>query len=88
MVERVVQVINRAGIHARPAALIVGMTKDFKSSVYFEQGTNRINAKSILGIITLGAVYKSEIKITADGEDENEAVENLSRLFSSKFEEE
>jgi phosphocarrier protein len=88
MVEKVVQVTNRAGIHARPASVIVGLTKDFKSSVYLEQGTNRINAKSILGIITLGAAYKSEIKIIAEGEDENEAVENLSRLFSSKFEEE
>ncbi|MDR0662889.1 MAG: HPr family phosphocarrier protein [Spirochaetaceae bacterium] len=88
MVEKVVQVVNRAGIHARPAALIVEMTKDFKSSVYFEQGTNRINAKSILGIMTLGAVYKSDIKITAEGEDENDAVEKLSRLFSSKFEDE
>jgi phosphocarrier protein len=88
MVERVVQVTNRAGIHARPASLIVGLTKDFKSSVYFEQGTNRINAKSILGIITLGAVYKSDIKITAEGEDEDDAVESLSRLFLSKFEEE
>ena len=88
MVEKVVQVINRAGIHARPAALIVGMTKDFISSVYFEQGTNRINAKFILGIMTLGALYKSDIKIIAEGEDENEAVEKLSRLFSSKYEDE
>jgi phosphocarrier protein len=88
MVEKFVQVVNRAGIHARPASLIVGMTKDFKSSVYFEQGTNRINAKSILGIITLGAVYKSDIKIIAEGEDEKEAVEKLAHLFYSKFEEE
>ena len=87
MIERVVKVINRAGIHARPASMLVGMTKDFKSSIHFEQGQNRINAKSILGIITLGAVYNSEIKIIAEGEDEQEAVERLLRLFESKFEE-
>jgi len=88
MIERTIKVINRAGIHARPSSLIVEKTKDFKSSVYFEQGDNRIDAKSILGIITLGAVYNSEIKIIADGEDETEAVERLARLFASKFEEE
>ncbi|MDR3357096.1 MAG: HPr family phosphocarrier protein [Spirochaetaceae bacterium] len=88
MIERVVKVINRAGIHARPASMLVGLTKDFKSSVYFEQGQNRINAKSILGIITLGAMYNSEIKIIAEGEDEQEAVERLMRLFESKFEDE
>jgi phosphocarrier protein len=88
MVERIVTVVNRAGIHARPASLLVSVTKDFKSNVYFEQGANRINAKSILGIITLGAVYGSEIKVIAEGEDENEAVERLDRVFASKFEEE
>jgi phosphocarrier protein len=88
MVERIVTVVNRAGIHARPASLLVSVTKDFKSNVYFEQGANRINAKSILGIITLGAVYGSEIKVIAEGEDENEAVERLARVFASKFEEE
>jgi phosphocarrier protein len=88
MVEEIVKVVNRAGIHARPASLIVGLTKDFKSSIHFEQGSNRINAKSILGIITLGAVYNSEIKITAEGEDEREALARLLHLFASKFEEE
>jgi phosphocarrier protein len=88
MVEELVKVVNRAGIHARPASLIVELTKDFKSSIYFEQGSNRINAKSVLGIITLGAVYNSEIRITAEGPDEREAVDRLICLFNSKFEEE
>jgi phosphocarrier protein len=86
MIEKVIKVINRAGIHARPAAMIVGLTKDFKASIHFEQGQNRINAKSILGIITLGAMYNSEIRIIAEGEDEQESVERLARLFESKFE--
>jgi phosphocarrier protein len=86
MIERVIRVVNRAGIHARPASLLVGLTKNFKASIYFEQGENRINAKSILGIITLGAGYNSEIKIIADGEDEREAVDSLVSMFASKFE--
>ncbi|MDR0623086.1 MAG: HPr family phosphocarrier protein [Treponema sp.] len=88
MKEQTIIIKNRAGIHARPAALLVQTTKDFKSSIYFEKGTDRINAKSIMGIITLGAAYGTEIKIIAEGEDEQEAVEALVRLFESKFEEE
>jgi phosphocarrier protein len=87
MIEKVVTIINRAGIHARPASVLVEATIGFKSNIYFEQGSNRINAKSILGIITLGAPYKSEIKIIADGEDEQEAIDRLVYLFESKFEE-
>jgi phosphocarrier protein len=61
MIEQIVKVVNRAGIHARPSSLIVGLTKDFKSSIYFEQGDVRINAKCFLGVITLGASYNREI---------------------------
>jgi phosphocarrier protein len=88
MTERIVKVINRAGIHARPSALLVQTTKNFKSNLYLEKGTDRINAKSIMGIITLGAAYGTELKIIADGEDEESAVEILAKLFESKFEEE
>ena len=88
MVEKIIKVANRAGIHARPSALLVQITKDFKSNIYFEKGANRINAKSIMGIITLGATYGTELKIIADGEDEEYAVETLIKLFESKFEEE
>lgn len=88
MIEKVIKITNRAGIHARPSSLIVELTKDFKSSIYFEHNGNRIDAKSILGIIMLGACYNSELKIIADGEDEREAVDRLTRLFASKFDEE
>ena len=88
MTERTVTIENRAGIHARPAALLVQTTKNFKSNIFFEKGTNRINAKSIMGIITLGASYGAEIKIIIDGEDEEEAMDILVKLFKSKFEEE
>ncbi|MCL2264683.1 MAG: HPr family phosphocarrier protein [Treponema sp.] len=88
MTERIVKVLNRAGIHARPSALLVQTTKNFKSNIYFEKGFDRINAKSIMGIITLGATYGTELLIIAEGEDEEEAVEILANLFESKFEEE
>lgn len=88
MTERTVKVTNRAGIHARPSALLVQTTKNFKSNIFFEKNGDRINAKSIMGIITLGAAYGTEIKIIAEGEDEVEAVDILVKLFESKFEEE
>jgi phosphocarrier protein len=88
MTEKLVTVINRAGIHARPSALLVQTTKNFKSNIYLEKNNDRINAKSIMGIITLGAAYGSVLKIIADGEDEETAVEIIARLFESKFEEE
>jgi len=88
MTEQTVTVINRAGIHARPSAILVQSTKNFKSNIYIEKNNDRINAKSIMGIITLGASYGTELKIIADGEDEEEAVDTIVRLFESKFEEE
>ncbi|MDR0583548.1 MAG: HPr family phosphocarrier protein [Treponema sp.] len=88
MIEKIVTIQNRAGIHARPAALLVQATKDFKCSIYFEKDNDRINAKSIMGVITLGAAYGTEIKIIAEGDDEEAAANALVRLFESKFEEE
>jgi len=88
MTEKNVTVSNRAGIHARPSALLVQTTKNFDCNIYFEKGTDRINAKSIMGIITLGAAYGTELKIIAEGSDEQAAVDTIVKLFESKFEEE
>jgi len=88
MTEQIITISNRAGIHARPAALLVQTTKNFSCNIYFEKGRDRINAKSIMGVITLGAAFGTEIKIIAEGEDEQAAVNALARLFESKFEEE
>jgi len=88
MVEKIVTVINRAGVHARPSALLVQTTKNFKCNIFFEKGSDRINAKSIMGIITLGAAYNTKLKIIADGEDEEAAVNAIIKLFETKFEEE
>jgi phosphocarrier protein len=88
MIEQIVTIQNRAGIHARPSALLVQTTKNFQCGIYFEKDNDRINGKSIMGIITLGAAYGTEIKIIAEGPDEQAAVDALVKLFDSKFEEE
>jgi phosphocarrier protein len=88
MTEQIITITNRAGIHARPAAMVVQTTKNFSATIYFEKDTDRINAKSIMGVITLGAAYGTKIKIIAEGADEEAAVSALVRLFESKFEEE
>jgi phosphocarrier protein len=90
MTERKITITNRAGIHARPAALLVQATKDFSSSLYFEKDGDRINANSIMGILTLGASYGTELNIVAEGEDKDDeirAVETIVRLFESNFDE-
>jgi phosphocarrier protein len=88
MKEQDVVVRNRAGIHARPAALIVQTAAQFASQIEFCTEHETINAKSIMGIITLGAGYNSTITIRAKGEDEDAAVESLATLFENRFEEE
>ena len=88
MVEREVVIKNRAGMHARPAALLVQTANRFSSNIYFEKDSEQVNGKSIMGIITLGATYNTELKIIADGKDEMEAVEALAVLFKNKFAEE
>jgi len=87
MTEKDVVVRNRAGIHARPAALIVQTASQYAAQIEFKNDHETINAKSIMGIITLGASYNSTITISADGEDEAEAVERLAQLFENRFEE-
>ena len=88
MTEQVVKIINRAGIHARPAAVLVNSIKDLNANVYLEKGADRINAKSIMGILTLLATYGTELTVIAEGEEEAEAVETIVRLIETKFEEE
>ena len=88
MVEKTVIIKNRAGIHARPAALLVETANRFSSSVFLEKDGEKINGKSIMGILTLAATYNSPIKIIADGSDEEDALQTICRLFETKFEEE
>jgi len=88
MIEREVTIKNRAGIHARPAALIVKVANGYSSDIFMEKNGNKINAKSIMGIITLGAAYNTTLSIVAEGEDEKDAVDAIVHLFENRFEEE
>jgi phosphocarrier protein HPr len=88
MVERIVTIRNRAGMHARPAALLVKTASSFASQISIEKDSERVNGKSIMGVITLGATYNTPLKIIADGPDEMEALDALQKLFDNRFEEE
>ncbi len=83
-----VTIKNRAGIHARPAALIVQTANEFQCEIFLEKDNNSINAKSIMGIITLGAGYNSLVKVKTDGSDEDDALKAIVQLFENRFEEE
>jgi phosphocarrier protein HPr len=88
MVERIVTIRNRAGMHARPAALLVKTASSFASQISIEKDSERVNGKSIMGVITLGATFNTPLKIIAEGPDEAEAVDAIQKLFDSRFEEE
>jgi phosphocarrier protein len=88
MVERIVIIRNRAGMHARPAALLVKTASEYESRIYIEKDSERVNGKSIMGVITLGATYNTPLKIIADGPDETQALDALEKLFENRFEEE
>lgn len=88
MTERVVTIRNRAGMHARPAALLVKTASSFQSQIFLEKDSERVNGKSIMGVITLGATYETPLKIIADGPDETQALDAIEKLFQNKFEEE
>jgi phosphocarrier protein HPr len=87
MVSKEVTIKNRAGIHARPAALIVQTANEYDCDVHMEKDGNRVNAKSIMGIITLGASYEAVLTIICDGADEDDALNSLATLFENKFSE-
>ena len=80
-----VTVQNKVGLHARPATFFIQKSNEFKSSVWVEKEERRVNAKSLLGVLSLGIVGGTTIKIIADGNDEQEAVEALVALVNSGF---
>ena len=88
MVTKKLIVQNRAGIHARPSSLIVQTANKFQSNITFERENITVNAKSIMGVMTMAAGYQTELTVSADGADEAEAIAALEQLFAAKFEEE
>lgn len=82
-----VEVKNQVGLHARPATFFIQKANEFKSSIWVEKEERRVNAKSLLGVLSLGIVGGTTIKVIADGADEQEAVESLITLVESGFSE-
>jgi phosphocarrier protein HPr len=80
------KVMAESGLHARPAALLVNRANQFKSAVTLEKDTNKADAKSILGVMTLGAKAGDEITVHVSGEDEEAAASAIKELFEKNFE--
>jgi phosphocarrier protein len=85
MYVRDVTVENQVGLHARPATFFIQKANEFKSSIWIEKEERRVNAKSLLGILSLGIVGGTSIRIIADGTDEQAAVDGLVDLVESGF---
>ena len=82
-----VTVENQVGLHARPATFFIQKVNEFKSSIWVEKEERRVNAKSLLGVLSLGIVGGTTIRIIADGSDEQLAVEGIVQLVNSGFSE-
>ena len=80
-----VLVQNQVGLLARPATFFIQKANEFKSSIWVEKEERRVNAKSLLGVLSLGIVGGTNIRIIADGSDEEEAVNSLVELVESGF---
>ena len=82
-----VTVENQVGLHARPATFFIQKANEFKSTIWVEKEERRVNAKSLLGVLSLGIVGGTTIKVMADGADEEAAVDSLIKLIQSGFSE-
>ncbi|MEG0571385.1 MAG: HPr family phosphocarrier protein [Oscillospiraceae bacterium] len=85
MYVRDVVVQNQIGLHARPATFFIQKANEFVSSVWIEREERRVNAKSLLGVLSLGIVGGTPIRIIADGADEQTVADSLAELVESGF---
>ncbi len=88
MVELELTIMNKLGLHARPAAQLVQRASKFRSEIKLKRHNLEVNAKSIMGVMMLAAELGSKITIMAEGPDEKEAVEAVAQVIQSKFGEE
>jgi len=80
-----VNVQNQIGLHARPATFFIQKANEFKASIWVEKDERRVNAKSLLGVLSLGIVGGTSIRVIADGVDEQTAVDSLVKLVETGF---
>lgn len=85
MCSKDVVVQNQVGLHARPATFFIQKANEFKSSIWVEKEDRRVNAKSLLGVLSLGIMGGTQIRILAGGSDEEQAVDGLVKLVESGF---
>ena len=85
MIEKVVTIGNKNGLHARPAAEIVKLAAKFKSDIRLAREDLEVNGKSIMGVMMLAAEYGAALNVRADGPDAKEAVEALATLITNRF---
>jgi len=83
-----VEIRNKLGMHARPAAMFVRIANQFQSEILVEKDGEEVNGKSIMGLMMLAAGCGSQLKLTANGEDSDQALEALKELIERKFDEE
>jgi|LQAB01.1.fsa_nt_gi phosphocarrier protein len=85
MKEKIIFVLNKMGLHARPAAMLVQVTNEYQSTVKILKDDFEVDAKSIMGVMALAAGQRSKLNFVADGPDENEVLVAIENLFKSKF---
>ncbi len=85
MFSKEVIVNNQVGLHARPATFFIQRANEFKSSLWIEKDARKVNAKSLLGVLSLGITKGTKISVLADGVDEEDAANSLVALVESNF---
>ena len=84
MIKKPITIRISNGLEARPVAMLVQVASQYESEIYVESGKRKVNAKSIMGMMTLGLVAGENVTVTANGGDEEEAILNIEKYLSSK----
>ncbi len=87
MVSQQITIINKLGLHARAASKLVNQASQFESDVYIDKQGNRVNAKSIMGVMMLAASKGTEVLLEAEGEDEQACLDAIVTLINNRFDE-
>ena len=85
MLSRDVKIVNEVGLHARPATFFIQKANTYKASIWIEKEDRRVNAKSLLGVLSMGIVKGTMVTLIADGDDENEALNGLEKLIQAEL---
>lgn len=78
-------IMNEVGLHARPATFLIQKANEFKCTLWIEKDEHKVNAKSLLGVLSLGVVQGTSVSVIGDGVDEEEAVNTLCKLIDEDF---